>query len=184
MLCQMGDDHLLHPVFFFRVKGSIQSRKTITTDLEALAVVFALQKFHFFVYGVRTIVRTGHRPLTCLFERRINISARILRGALEIQTYKLEIEYAAGCCGGRVSVVHYQRLQKKIVLRETVVICEVTEEGSEWLKDKRCDDDYRQLIEDTEAHQDHKDIKLPRCTKNIRRQTSSSKMATSNGGSL
>lgn len=69
VLCQIGDDQLLHP-FFFASRSLYKAEKNYhITDLEALAVVFALQKFHFFVYGVKTIFRRDHLPLTCLFKK-------------------------------------------------------------------------------------------------------------------
>ncbi|XGW19137.1 hypothetical protein V3C99_003171, partial [Haemonchus contortus] len=95
VLCQMGDDQLLHPIFFASKTPTKAEKNYHITDLEALAVVFALRKFHFFVYGLDVVIRTDHQPLTCLF-KRTNISARVLRWALEIQNYKIKIEYVAG----------------------------------------------------------------------------------------
>lgn len=56
-LCQEGLDKLLHP-FYFASNGLSKAKKNYhATDLGALALVFALKKFHFFIYG---IIRTNH----------------------------------------------------------------------------------------------------------------------------
>lgn len=64
------------------------------TDLEALAVTFAIRRFHMFIYGFPTMVLMDHEPLTALFERN-NVST-LLRWALEMQRYNLEIKYVKG----------------------------------------------------------------------------------------
>lgn len=84
VLSQEGADKLLHPIYSAS-KGLSQAEKNYhVTDLEAAAVIFALRKFHFVIYGLKTIVRTDHRNLANLF-KQTNVSARVLRWALEIQ---------------------------------------------------------------------------------------------------
>ncbi|VDO05239.1 unnamed protein product [Haemonchus placei] len=64
VLCQEGDDLFLHPIMFAS-KGLTKAEKNYhITDLEALAVVFALEKFYF-------LVHTDHQPLTCLLRLRM-----------------------------------------------------------------------------------------------------------------
>lgn len=41
------------------------------------------------------IVRTDHLPLTALF-KRTNVSGRVLRWAMELQQYRLKVEYVKG----------------------------------------------------------------------------------------
>ncbi|EYB94915.1 hypothetical protein Y032_0166g90 [Ancylostoma ceylanicum] len=84
VLCQEGEDKLLHPLYFASKSLTKAERNYHVTDLEALAVIFALKKFHFFIYGLKTVVRTDHEALTCLF-KQTNVSARVLRWALEVQ---------------------------------------------------------------------------------------------------
>lgn len=89
-LCQEGKDKLLHPVFLAS-KGLTKAEKNYhVTELEALALVFALKKFHFFIYGLPTIIGTDHQSLTSLF-KRTNVSAKVLRWALEVQKYNLKM---------------------------------------------------------------------------------------------
>ncbi|XGW13215.1 hypothetical protein V3C99_013667, partial [Haemonchus contortus] len=171
VLCQEGEDRFLHPIMFAS-KGLSKAEKNYhITDLEALALVFALRKFHYFVYGLRTIVRTDHQPLTCLF-KRTNVSARVLRWALEVQKYKLEIEYVSG----KANVVADALSRSAANLSEgeptipenDMVICEVKEQESEWLQELKEDPDYKQLVTDVMQKRDHKDVKLPRHAQRLR----------------
>lgn len=95
VLCQERSDKMLHPLYFASKALSKAEKNYHVTDLEALAVVFALKKIHFFIYGLKTIVRTDYKTLTSLF-KQTNVSAGALRWALEVQKYNLEIQYAAG----------------------------------------------------------------------------------------
>ncbi|EYB97728.1 hypothetical protein Y032_0138g2082 [Ancylostoma ceylanicum] len=95
VLSQEDDDGLLHPVYFASKSLSKSERRYHVTDLEALALVFAVRRFHMFIYGVKTVVKTDHQPLTALFKRS-NVSARVLRWALELQRYHLEIQFVKG----------------------------------------------------------------------------------------
>lgn len=95
VLSQQGDDGLLHPVFFASKGLTKCERRYHITDLEALAVVFALRKFHMFVYGLPVEVFTDHQPLTALF-KRTNVSGRVLRWALELQRYDLKVTFLKG----------------------------------------------------------------------------------------
>jgi transposase InsO family protein len=95
VLTQQGDDGYFHPVFFLSKGLSPAERNYAITDLEALAVVHALKRLHHLVYGVELVVKTDHQALVSLFNRT-GISGRILRWAIEIQLYKVRIEYVKG----------------------------------------------------------------------------------------
>ncbi|KAK5972807.1 Zinc knuckle [Trichostrongylus colubriformis] len=47
-------------------------------------------------------------------------------------------------------------------LEQSVVICGINAEDSEWLKELREDQDYKEIIRELEAGNDSKDVKLPR----------------------
>ena len=64
---------------------------------EALAIVFALHKFHQFLYGRKFILVTDHQPLTSLFGPNKATPAlaanRLARWALMLNQYDYKIEY-------------------------------------------------------------------------------------------
>lgn len=70
VLCQKGEDSLVHPIYFASKDLPTKAERNYhITDLDALAVVFVLKKFRFFVYGSRTFVYTDHKPLSSLFKQ-------------------------------------------------------------------------------------------------------------------
>jgi hypothetical protein len=66
-----------------------------TTEREALAVVWALDKFRGYIEGSPVRVTTDHQPLKWLLSLKTPIG-RLARWAMKIQTYDLDIEYTPG----------------------------------------------------------------------------------------
>ena len=66
-------------------------------DKEGLALIFAVKKFHNYVFGRSFTVVTDHRPLLSLFDENRSIpalaSSRIQRWALTLAAYQYAIEY-------------------------------------------------------------------------------------------
>ncbi|XP_042372461.1 uncharacterized protein K02A2.6-like [Plectropomus leopardus] len=69
-------------------------------DKEGLAIVFAVKRFHQYLYGRAFKIYTDHKPLMSLFSETKCIpplaSARIQRWALTLSAYQYTIEYRAG----------------------------------------------------------------------------------------
>ncbi|EYC14758.1 hypothetical protein Y032_0039g138 [Ancylostoma ceylanicum] len=151
VLSQEGEDKQLHPIFFASKGLSKAEKRYNVTDLEVLAVVFAVRRFHMFIYGLPTIVRTDHKPLTALF-KRTNVSARVLRWSLELQRYNLEIQYvkrtanavADALSRGAARINEANSLEG---LNEAVVNAVKVREKSKWLEELEKDDQFRVVIE-------------------------------------
>ncbi|RWS26798.1 enzymatic polyprotein endonuclease reverse-like protein [Leptotrombidium deliense] len=62
------------------------------SELEALAIVFALQKFRIYLIGRKFKVYTDHCSL-CWLTKKNNLSARLSRWALVLQDYDYEVIY-------------------------------------------------------------------------------------------
>lgn len=64
---------------------------------EALGIIFALNKFHHYLYGRTFILVTDHRPLLSLFSPTKEIlkmaANRLARWALQLRQYQYTIEY-------------------------------------------------------------------------------------------
>ncbi|EYC04967.1 hypothetical protein Y032_0084g1698 [Ancylostoma ceylanicum] len=168
VLAQEGDDGFLHPLHFASEALSRAERNYHVTDQEALAVIFAVQKFHYFIYGVRTIVRTDHASLTSLF-RRANVSPRVLRWALELQRYDLHIEHVKGNANC-VADALYRRVAKvegdaepTSAINEKVVC---TIKSSEWLEELRLDPEFAPVVAAVEDQVDQ-EVRLPRSDKSF-----------------
>ena len=72
-------------------------RKYSQIQKEALAVIFALKKFHQFLYGRQFILVTDHKPLVAMFSPTKGTPAlaanRLARWALTLSQYDYTIEY-------------------------------------------------------------------------------------------
>ncbi|EYC35032.1 hypothetical protein Y032_1180g3735 [Ancylostoma ceylanicum] len=172
VLCQEGTDKMLHPLYFASKSLTKAEKNYHITDLEALAVVFALKKFHFFIYGLKTIVRTDHKPLTCLF-KQTNVSARVLRWALEVQRYRLEIQYVAGKANAVADSLS-RGVAKETVKEDEMnvggeaIVAQIEVEESVWLRELEQDPDYMSVIEKVRNGEDSEAVSLPRCAKKYR----------------
>lgn len=72
-------------------------KKYSVIDREALGIIFALKKFHQYLYGHEFILRTDHKPLVNLFGEHSELpkvtSDRMTRWALILSSYNYKIEY-------------------------------------------------------------------------------------------
>ena len=66
-------------------------------EREMLAVLFGLEKFHYYVYGRPVVVYTDHKPLEAIFKKHLaSAPPRISRMMLRIQKYDVQIKYVPG----------------------------------------------------------------------------------------
>ncbi|EYC34955.1 hypothetical protein Y032_1232g3776, partial [Ancylostoma ceylanicum] len=164
VLSQEGDDGLLHPVYFASKSLTKSERNYHITDLEALAVVFALRKFHMFVYGLRVEVCTDHQPLMALFNRS-NVSARVLRWALELQKYNLKMVYLKGAANkvadalsrGTVNTQHVERSDS---IPNELIVATISEENK-WTSQLRNDPVYGKVITALENDDAQNKVEFP-----------------------
>uniref|UniRef100_A0A1A8MG90 ribonuclease H n=1 Tax=Nothobranchius pienaari TaxID=704102 RepID=A0A1A8MG90_9TELE len=97
VLLQNDEDGVVHPVAYFSKKfTSCQSRYS-TIEKETLALLMALQHFHVYVGvgGEPLTVYTDHNPLIFL-SRMFNQNQRLMRWALLLQEYHLDIRHKRG----------------------------------------------------------------------------------------
>ena len=67
------------------------------TEREALAITWACEYFHIYLFGDCFSVYTDHKPLTTIFNNpRANLSARIERWIMRTQPYKMTVHYRPG----------------------------------------------------------------------------------------
>ena len=62
-----------------------------------LAVLFGLEKFHYYAYGRLVVVKSDHRPLEAIFKNHLSSAPpRLARMLLCIQKYDVQIKYLPG----------------------------------------------------------------------------------------
>ncbi|XP_049877892.1 uncharacterized protein K02A2.6-like [Pectinophora gossypiella] len=71
-------------------------RRYCQTEKEALALVWAIEHFHIFLYGKQFELVTDHKPLEVIFGIRSKPCARIERWVLRLQSYNYKVVYRPG----------------------------------------------------------------------------------------
>ena len=71
-------------------------RRYAQTEKEALALVWACERFHIYVYGREFELETDHKPLECIFGKTSKTSARIERWVLRLQCFNFKVVYRPG----------------------------------------------------------------------------------------
>ena len=66
-------------------------KKYSTTEKEGLAVVWACEKFHLYLYGIDFEIITDHKPLQSLYNMKTTQNARIQRWMLKLLPYSYTI---------------------------------------------------------------------------------------------
>ena len=71
-------------------------KKYSKTEKEGLAVVWACEKFHLYLYGIPFELITDHKPLEGLYSSKSRTNARIQRWMLRLIPYTYSIRYMPG----------------------------------------------------------------------------------------
>ena len=87
-------------------------------DKEALAIIYAVKKFHQYLYGRKFILFTDHKPLIYLFDGAKGISAmasaRLQQWSLILGAYQYTIVHRKGSSNGNADAVcRYLNIPKK-----------------------------------------------------------------------
>lgn len=86
-----------HPIAFSSRALTKAEQRYAQIEKELLAVVFASEKFHQFVYGQKIKVLSDHKPLVSIMKKDINkVSTRLQRMLLRLLKYDIEMEYLPG----------------------------------------------------------------------------------------
>ncbi len=95
LLMQASESQRPHVIAYAsRVLNSAESKYSVT-NLEALAVVWALKHFRDIVYGYPITVYKDHSPVTQLFIGK-NLTGRIARWHLTVMHFEPTIKYLPG----------------------------------------------------------------------------------------
>jgi hypothetical protein len=71
-------------------------RRYSQTEKEAVALVWACERFHVYIYGSEVELLTDHIPLECIYSPKSKVCARIERWVLRMQPYKFKVRYIPG----------------------------------------------------------------------------------------
>ncbi|XP_048843941.1 uncharacterized protein LOC125715915 isoform X3 [Brienomyrus brachyistius] len=98
VLLQDDGQGVSHPICFFGKKFDAHQRRYSTIEKETLAMLLALQHFDVYVGSTSQPVEvyTDHNPLVFL-SRMYNNNQRLMRWALILQNYNIDIKHKRGC---------------------------------------------------------------------------------------
>ena len=84
------------PVLFTSRKLTQVEQRYSQTEREALSVVWACERLHFYVYGIDFEVVTDHKALEILYSPKGKPAARILRWYIRLLPYSFVVKYSPG----------------------------------------------------------------------------------------
>ncbi|XP_050703676.1 uncharacterized protein LOC126989161, partial [Eriocheir sinensis] len=84
-----------HPVWYASRKLLDRERRYAPIEREALAILFGISKFDFYLRGKEFILETDHKPLVYLHKSKCS-NDRLLRWALQLQNYPFRLVHLAG----------------------------------------------------------------------------------------
>lgn len=100
VLCHRMADNSIKPVAFASRTLQPAEKNYSQLDKEALAVIFAVKRFHSYVWGRPFKIYTDHKPLLALLGEAKEIqqlySPRMQRWALLLSAYRYELYYVTG----------------------------------------------------------------------------------------
>lgn len=88
-------DGVLHPVAYASRKLLPREARYSTVEREGLALIWAVQKFHVFLYGRRFTLQSDHQPLAYINSAK-HVNSRVLRWSLTLMEYDFKVEYIKG----------------------------------------------------------------------------------------
>lgn len=71
-------------------------QKYAQTEKEALAIVYGMERFHYYIYGREVELVTDHKALETIFGPKAKTCARIERWVLRLQSYRYKVIYKPG----------------------------------------------------------------------------------------
>ena len=86
-----------HPIYFASKSLTDAEKGYVAIKLEALAVSWACEKFHNFLYGSHFTLQTNQKPLESILARSLNeATPRLQRLLIKASAYDFSVEYIAG----------------------------------------------------------------------------------------
>lgn len=86
------------PVWFASRALTPAEQNYAQIEKEMLAIVFACTKFHLFIYGRNTIIRTDHQPLLGIMKKELGAipSTRLQRMKIRLMKYSIDLKHVPG----------------------------------------------------------------------------------------
>jgi hypothetical protein len=93
MLSQIGKDNEERAISYSSSTLKPTQENYSVTQLEALAVIWAIEKYKHYLWGKKFTIRTDHSALTSIFRKKTLLIGRLARWAIALQEYDYIIEH-------------------------------------------------------------------------------------------
>jgi transposase InsO family protein len=94
-LCQEDAEGQMRPVVLWSRKLSDTERKYSATEREALAIVYFVEKFRYYLLGRRFLIVTDHAPLLYILRGAVN-NSKLARWSLRLQEFAFDVAHIKG----------------------------------------------------------------------------------------
>jgi len=96
-ICMMQEyDGVKHPLKYASKKMLAREQNYSVGESEALAIVWAVNKFHRYLYGQHFILECDHRQPLEYLQTSHSTNPRIMRWSLSLQPYRYTVQYIKG----------------------------------------------------------------------------------------
>ena len=108
-------------------------RRYSQIERESLAILWAIQRFSVYLFGMNFVVYTDHKPLERIFTSSHDAPARIQKWILKLQPYTFYVKYIKGGCFNpsdilsRATTREYNEFDNKLSGRTEQYITGLTE---------------------------------------------------------
>ena len=94
-MLQKNEKGDLMPIQFLSRSLTEAEQKYPTIEGEALAIVWALERFRYMIEGCEIHLVTDHQPLAYIF-KSTSVKPKLMRWAMKLQSYNLKVHYITG----------------------------------------------------------------------------------------
>jgi len=116
ILLQKQENGALAPIAYFSKSTNEAEKRYHSYELETLAIVKAVERFHVYLQGINFRIVTDCNSLVLAF-KKININPRIARWSLSLQNYHFEIVHRSGN-----KMQHVDCLSRNILFVNTITV--------------------------------------------------------------
>ena len=97
VITQRQSDGTLKPISYASRSLSPVEKRYSEIEKESLAIVFAIERFRMYLYGLKFTVKTDHKPLVTMFSSiNKHLPPRIERWVMRLMPYNFEVVYHPG----------------------------------------------------------------------------------------